>query len=114
MTLAWIALLGACPTEVSGDDLCREVGYAIAARTETCTGNGTLAEQRFLAFEDAYTCVEIAPDATTTDDGVPVADLYACPLAIRNLACELANRYADDLDAWLSASPACAYLVEAP
>jgi hypothetical protein len=114
VTLAWIMLLAACPSELAPDDLCREVGYAIAARTEECTGNTARAEARFLAFEEAYTCVEIEPDATTTADGIPVADLYACPLAIRNLACELANRHGDDLDAWMSASPACAYLVEAP
>ena len=101
----------ACATAIEADDLCQEVGYAIASRTQTCTGDADAAEARYTRFEEDYTCVEVDPSDT---GGVRAEDLYACPLAIRNLACELVDDYGDDLDAWLGASPVCALLVEAP
>lgn len=107
--LLWLA---ACATTMEADDFCQEVGYAIAARTQECTGDGDLAEARYEAFEAAYTCVEVDPDDTAGPDGVRPEDLFACPLAIRNVACELADTWDDDLDAWLDASPMCALLVE--
>ena len=112
--LVGVPLLGGCATPVDGASFCREVGYAIASRTEACTGDAAVAEARFRAFEGAYTCVEIEADTGVPYGEVAPQDLYACPLAIRNLPCELALRYGDDLDAWLTASPVCALVVEAP
>lgn len=102
-------LLG-CATKLDGEDLCAEVGYAIASRTQTCTGDGERADARYEKFADEYTCVEV----DLQDEPSHPEDLYACPLAIRNLACELVETYGDDLDAWLGASPACGALVETP
>lgn len=103
-----LLLLAGCPTEIASDDICKEVGYAIAGRTQECTGDVALAEARYEAFSADYTCV--------ADDGRDTAlylteDLYACPLAIRNLACELVDSYGDDTEAWLRASPFCALIV---
>lgn len=39
-------------------------------------------------------------------------DVYACPLALRNLSCALVLDYGDDLDAWLAVSDMCLYLTE--
>lgn len=107
-----IFLLFSCATTIEPDDFCQEVGYAIAGRTQECTGDSDLAEARYAAFEEAYTCVEVDPSDTAGPGGVRPEDLYACPLAIRNLACELTEDYGDDLDRWLGASPMCALLVE--
>lgn len=105
-----ILLLAACASTLEPDDFCTEAGFAIAARTQDCTGDIALAEARYEAFAEAYTCVEVDPSDTA---GVVLPeDLYACPLAIRNLPCELVAEYGDDLDRWLTASPVCQLLVE--
>ena len=109
MTLLWLI---SCASTLDSDDLCKEVGFAIASRTEECGGGSELAEARYLAFEDPYTCVEVDPPDTAGVGSVRPEDLYHCPLAIRHLACELVEEYSDDLDLWLTASPTCALLVE--
>lgn len=106
-------VFSACATTMEPDDFCQEVGYAIAGRTQDCTGDGELAEARYAAFEENYTCVEVDPSDTAGVSGVRPEDLFACPLAIRNLACELVESHGDNLDAWLATSPTCALLVEA-
>lgn len=112
--LLGLPLVAGCGTTVGPDRFCKEVGYAIAGRTQECTGDAALAEARYADFEAAYTCVEVDAGDTATASGVKPEDLFACPLAIRNLACELVESYGDDLDAWLATSPACALLVEQP
>lgn len=107
-----LPLVASCATTIEPDAFCKEVGYAIAGRTQECTGDTELSEARYLLFEETYTCVEVDPNDTATEDGVKPEDLFACPLAIRNLACELVDQYGDDLDAWLATSPMCELLVE--
>ena len=107
-----LPLLLGCASTMEADDFCQEIGYAIAGRTQECTGDGEVAEARYAAFEEAYTCVEVDPSDTAGIDGVKPEDLFACPLAIRHLACELVVQYGDDVDQWLTASPTCALLVE--
>lgn len=105
-----ILLLFGCASTLDPEDFCREAGFAIAARTQECTGDDALAERRYEAFEAAYTCE--AFDPADTGGLVKPEDLYACPLAIRNLPCELVATYGDDLDLWLTASPVCQLLVD--
>lgn len=112
MRACFAVLLAGCATTMEPDDFCQEVGFAIAGRTQECTGDGETAEARYVAFEEAYTCVEVDPSDTAGLRGVAPEDLFACPLAIRHLACELVEQYGDDLDQWLTASPTCALLVE--
>ena len=107
-----ILLLLSCASTLDADALCKEIGFAIAGRTEECGGGTDLAEERYLAFEDQYTCVEVDPASEEGVGGVKPEDLYHCPLAIRHLACELVEEYGDDLDRWLTASPTCRLLVE--
>ena len=107
-----ILLLLSCASTLDSDALCKEVGFAIAGRTEECGGGSALAEARYLAFEEQYTCVQVDPSDTAGVGGVLPEDLYHCPLAIRHLACELVEQYGDDLDLWLTASPTCRLLVE--
>lgn len=104
-----LLLVMGCPTEIGPDDICKEVGYAIAGRTQECTGDVALAESRYTAFSEDYTCIA----SQGRDTAIYLTeDLYACPLGIRNLACELVESYGDDTDAWLQASPFCALIVE--
>lgn len=111
------ALLGclSCNRSMEDDAFCREAAFAIAGRTEECTGDVALATARYEAFFDAYTCVEIPPERLGEDTAAAIApqNLAHCALAIRNLPCALVDGYGDELDRYLSASPVCAALVEA-
>jgi hypothetical protein len=111
MPLLWLA---ACTRSLPEDQLCKEIGYAIAGRTEECTGDRELASARFEAFEERYTCAPFDPEPKGEDTESPIApeDLFHCPLAIRNLPCELVEQYGDDLSAYLTASPICATIIE--
>jgi hypothetical protein len=110
VNLLWLWL--SCASTLDTDAICKEVGFAIASRTEECGLGSDLAEARYIAFEEQYTCVEVDPADTAGVGGVSPEDLYHCPLAIRHLACELVEQYGDDLDLWLTASPTCRLLVE--
>lgn len=103
--------LTACPHELPTDQYCKEVAWAIAGRTQECTGDSDLSRTRYELFFEKYTCVEYAIEDY---DSAPIAyqNLFHCPLAIRALPCELVQDYGDDLDRWLTASPVCPYLVE--
>lgn len=87
--------------------VCEEAGFAIAARTEECTGDSELGADRQEAFDAAYTCV--LPPLNAPEDE---QDLYECGLVLRNLACELVLEYGDDLDRWLQSSDACLAITE--
>ena len=115
--LALIALgagLSACNRSLDDDAWCKEAAYAIAGRTEECTGDSALATARYEAFFDAYTCVEVPPESLAEDTAGAVApqNLAHCALAIRNLPCELVAEYGDALDRYMTASPVCRLLVE--
>lgn len=109
-TLLALFLLG-CSHPLPTDQYCKEAAWAIAGRTQECSGDIELAEARYLEFFEQYECVEFDIEDY---DSAPIAyeNLFHCPLAIRALPCELAEDYADDLDRWMTASPVCAYLVE--
>ncbi|MFM2247496.1 MAG: hypothetical protein RL071_3570 [Pseudomonadota bacterium] len=103
----------ACTRSLDGDAWCKEAAFAIAGRTEECTGDTSLATARFEAFFDQYTCADIPPETMGADTAAAVApqDLAHCALAIRNLPCVLVDDYGDQLDLYLSASPVCAAVV---
>lgn len=91
------------------DQYCKEVGYAIAAVTEVCTGDTDLANDRHDAFVDQYACIE-----HEVDEGGAVApeDLFDCAFRIQELPCDLVESYGDDISAYVSVSPGCALVVE--
>lgn len=105
-----LLLLPACePEGLPPEALCDEVAYAVAGRTQACTGDDALAAARFHDFQADTTCAPPSEEALAALN-VPLADLYHCPFAIRNLACELVIAPEDGWDTFLSASPTCALL----
>lgn len=108
---AGLATLGSCTgyRPIPPDHPCREAAYAIAARTEECTGDVPLALDRFEAFEDTYVC--LAVEVGDGSDLIAPEDLYDCAWAIRELPCELVDTYGDDLDRYLALSDACTWIV---
>lgn len=100
-----------CSHPLPPDQYCKEAAWAIAGRTQECTGDVALAEARYAQFFEDYACVEFD---IQDYDSAPIAyeNLFHCPLAIRALPCELVDSYADDLSLWMTASPVCRVLVE--
>ena len=105
----WFVVLGVagCAHDLPDDQVCLEVGWAIAARTEQCEGDPELGAARAELFESSYVCA--VPQLSFPEEE---KDLYTCALVVRNLACELAIAYGDNLEAWLSSSPACAVILD--
>lgn len=106
------ALLG-CESHrvMDPDQPCLEAGYAIASRTYECTDDNALANARYEAFADDYACI---PHVLDDNGNIPVQDLFHCGYLIRTLSCDDVEAFGDDLDAWLSVSPACQLVVEYP
>ena len=98
-------------SELPPEQPCWEAGYAIAFVTEECTGDRSLANARYEAFEAQYTCIPHRP-AEDQEAGIAPEDLYACAETISGLSCEAATSYGDDLSQWLSVSAACPLVVE--
>ena len=110
--LAALALGGCQLIEpMPGDQPCKEVGWAIAARTHACTGDVELANARYEDFSDQNDCVEWTADDERLG-AVPPEDLFSCAFTIRNLPCETVTELGDDLDAWLALDEGCAYVVQ--
>jgi hypothetical protein len=103
---AWAVVLPGCAAShlLPPEQACEEVGTAIGARLAECTGDDARGEAAIEAFAAEYRCL-------LPVDGLDPREAYACALATRNLACELADVYGDDLDAWLTASPTCDLVV---
>lgn len=112
-TFALFAALTGCTLiePMPGDQPCKEVGWAIAARTHACTGDVALANTRYEDFTDQITCVEWAADDERLGN-TPPEDLFSCAFTIRNLPCETVAELGDDLDAWLALDEGCAYVIE--
>jgi hypothetical protein len=97
-------------TRVADDQPCIEAGYAIARRTEECTGDRELANARFHTFEREWVCIPTPPDDPELSDIAP--DLYGCAATISSLSCDAVGELADELSLWLGVDPACGYVVE--
>lgn len=103
----------ACAHDLPAEQPCTEVGFAIAARYEQCTGDTDGALALYEAFEADVTCLaDTFP--LRGPDGEPDPVAYECALVTRNLACELVEQYGQDLSLWLSSSPVCGALLEGP
>ncbi|MCB9779207.1 MAG: hypothetical protein H6742_11640 [Alphaproteobacteria bacterium] len=111
--IAWLLVLSCSNLKQMPPDLpCREAAFAIASRTEECTGDIALAEQRVEQFEATYTC--IAVDTTDPDFNGPaisVEDLFDCAFSIRELPCEVVEDYGDDIELFLLNSDACTWII---
>lgn len=106
-------------SKVDGDSPCNEAGYAIARRTYQCTGDPDLSNDRHDRFLDTTECIPLEYDelgqvtsGPGANLGVAAEDTYHCAFLISELACEVVDELGDDIEAWLSVSNACAYVVE--
>lgn len=109
------ALGGCAPIKPMEPDLpCREAGYAIAARTAECTGDGELAQARYEQFRKEFECIEWKGDDPRFDEtgGPEAEDLFSCAFTIRNLPCETVKELGGDLSAWLATDPGCSWVVK--
>lgn len=107
-------LLVACehlPT-VPPDQYCKEAGFSIASRTFECTDDPGLANDRYEAFAQTYTCREWDLSRENQLQAPVEADLFHCAFAIDALSCGEVRACGDDLDCWLAASPTCALVVK--
>lgn len=119
-SLLLLSLVGCTNLEpVESTAPCTEAGYALARRIFECTDDGDLANARYLAFTDAYTCTElewvITPDTGIIYTNAPAdeVDYFHCAFAMGELPCELVESYGDDFAQWLTASTACPLILEA-
>lgn len=95
---------GCATYDIERDEPCRQAGFSIASRTFACTGDTTLANDRYRRFAGAYRCV--AAEAT--------AEAFSCSNALGDRTCDQVLVHGDDLGAWLGTAPACrAILVQA-
>ena len=103
-----------CAQKVAPDRYCQEAATAIAGRTEACTGDLELADARYAAFYEAYTCVDVPVESMGEDTASLIApqDRLHCAFAIRNLPCALVEAYGDDIEQYMTASPICGTLVQ--
>lgn len=85
---------------------CDDLAGVISARTFTCLADHDKANARYDDFFDAYRCIEWNPVTS------PYEELWHCSFEVGQLDCDAVKAYGDDLDRWLSASPACPLLVE--
>ena len=113
LPIASLLLLAGCPKNLPDDQACVEVGYAIAARVEQCTGDADLGESLYDRFEAETTCRLPVKDEASIVYEQPVL-AFECAFVTRNLACELAVEYGDDLSLWLGSSPICRAILEGP
>jgi hypothetical protein len=109
--LALVACLTACGESYKGmgrDQVCRDTGYAIAARTLDCEGDSDVAEARYNAFLEDYECLvkDLQRD--------PVDVYYHCVAEISAASCTQVRRFEDDLPRYLALSPACAQFLSGP
>ena len=86
------------------------MGFAIARRTFECTGDSELANSRYERFDKELECVEVDL-SISDDDPFDEGDYWHCAFALGELARELVDEYGDDVEAWLSTSDGCAYVV---
>jgi hypothetical protein len=95
--LAPAIMLGACgePVELEGQDLCDEVGYAIANRTFQCENDPELGNRRYEQFQRDYRCQEKVAFEESRDGSI-------CP--IDELTCDEVKENGQDLEWWLGAS----------
>jgi hypothetical protein len=110
---AALLLLAACHLvePMPADQPCKEVGWAIAARTHACTGDVEAANTAFEHFEDETSCIEWEADDPRLDE-LGAEDLFSCAYTLRNLPCETVEGLGDDIEAWLAADPSCDWVVE--
>lgn len=90
------------------DQVCRDVGYAIAARSLDCTSDPDLAQRRYDQFKGQYRCL------VTDLRRDPIDVYYHCTSQISGMSCEQVQAFGDDIRQYLHLSPTCAQFLEGP
>ena len=93
------------------DQPCKEVGWAYAARTYSCSGDVELANDRYDELVDQTTCIEWAADDPRLDE-IGAEDLFSCAFLIRNLPCETLEALDGDVQALLDLDPSCDWVIQ--
>ena len=93
------------------DQPCKEVGWAYAARTYTCSGDVELANERYDELTDQTTCIEWEPDDPRLDE-IGAENLFTCAYYIRNLPCETLEALDGDVEALLALEPSCDWVIQ--
>ncbi len=104
-----VLLLAGCAPEwldAEPREVCDQVGYSIASRTMACEGDADLAIKRQQGIRSRFKCV-------AEDWPAPIEDYYHCPVTINQLPCSDVRDFGNDLDAWLTVSSACEFVLEA-
>lgn len=108
-------LMASCDQELPGDEICRDIGYAIANKWFECTGDVEASNARYEQFIDTHSCKiselpsedQLLNDRISTPPRDSVGDPYQCSAAILQFTCEKALAIGEDSDQWLSASAQC-------
>ena len=90
------------------DQVCRDVGYAISARTFECLADSDLASRRYDEFRRDYQC--LVTDVATS----PIDVYYHCVAQITATTCDQVTTFGDDLTPYLLLSPTCAQFLAGP
>lgn len=104
VTALWVQVLVGCVAiqPLSGDDICDEVGFAVAAKTLDCTDNDALANRRYEQFQKQLTCTVVNPERA------PVDKYLECAVAVNSMGCETHLGFGEDIIRMVSASsPQC-------
>ena len=113
-TLLFAAVCG-CKGMDSADprQACYEAGYAIAYVTEECTSDRDLANARYEAFADGWSCIPRGyDDPELAELGLEPEQMYDCAYAIGLLPCEVVADFGGDIASYLAISPACPLVAE--
>lgn len=106
--LGWLTSCGESYRGMPTDQVCRDTGYAIAARTLDCEGDRDLADARYESFRENYECLvrDLERD--------PVDVYYHCVAEISGADCTQIARFKNNLSRYLRLSPACAQFLSGP
>ncbi|MEL6179578.1 MAG: hypothetical protein AAFS10_11530, partial [Myxococcota bacterium] len=101
MEAAVLLLLGCGDTLVPGqaERPCEDVAEAIAYRSFLCLGDSDKANTRYDNFQATYTCESLFDSQ--------IEPHYACIETITEASCDEADRFGDDLEAWLAYGATC-------
>ena len=100
--LAWACSVNLEP--MPEDEPCTSVGYSIASRTLACTGDQTLATERFDAFQREFRC---NPWSHVVGSSAP----FECSRQVNQLWCDRFTTCADDLHCLLREVDECLTLL---
>jgi len=93
-------------------DAPHRVQTAVAARTFACTGDSTLADDRYLAIAD-YPCRWGDTEVDDPSSNLVATDMTECVAAIQDASCDDADLAGDDPAFWLHQSDRCLWLYDA-